>query len=69
VSLPADPCPHLWTPPGFDDDGPADPDRPWAWRDSGHGDEDRDDIDEGGPIDTDSSYRFAAARFPCLVAG
>jgi hypothetical protein len=55
------------TPPELQPDGAADPDRPWAYRDSGHGDEDADDIDEDGPIDTDDSYRHAASRFPCLV--
>lgn len=37
------------------DDGPADPDRSWAHRDSGHGDESCDD--EDGPIDTLASYQ------------
>lgn len=40
----------------FADDGPADPDRAWAWRDCGDGAEDAED----GPIDTDAS--FAAYR-------
>ena len=30
------------------DGGPADPDRPWVYRDSGDGDEDADDLDDGG---------------------
>jgi hypothetical protein len=54
---PSDPCPS----------DAADPDRPWAWRDSGHGAEDADDIDDDGAIDTEDSYALAQARFPCLV--
>lgn len=54
----------------LDDDGPSDPDRAWAWRDSGDGAEDADDDRPEppiGPVDTDYSYALAMARYPSLV--
>lgn len=54
-------------PPPFDD-GPCDPDRSYAYRDSGGGDEDADDAEPPiGPVDTDYSYALAKARYPRLV--
>ena len=50
------------------DDGPCDPDRSYAYRDSGGGDEDADDAEPPiGPVDTDYSYALAKARYPSLV--
>lgn len=43
----------------FTDSDPADPDRPWAWRDSGDGAETADDVDDGA-FDDEASYAAAA---------
>ena len=51
-------------------EGPCDPDRAWAWRDSRDGAEDADDDGPEppiGPVDTDYSYALAKARYPSLV--
>lgn len=55
--------------PPFADDDPADPDRAWAFRDCGDGDEDADDVEPEpiGPVDTDESYAAAVAHYPALV--
>lgn len=37
----------------FHDDGPADPDRPWRWRD---GEEQTGGDPDDGPIETDASW-------------
>jgi hypothetical protein len=46
----------------YEEDGPADPDRAWAWRNSGDGAESA--CDDDGPIDTDASYAAHRRLFP-----
>lgn len=49
-------------------ESPCDPDRSYAYRDSGGGDEDADDAEPPiGPVDTDASFAAAMARYPSLV--
>lgn len=49
----------------FTDDGPADPDRSWAWRDSGDGAEHLN-VDDG-PFDDEASYVHALRHCPVAV--
>ena len=56
------------TEPPIAPESPCDPDRSYAYRDSGGGDEDADDLEPPiGPVDTDASFALAAARYPSLV--
>lgn len=54
--------------PALADDGPADPDRSWDWRDPGDGDEEPERPEPPiSPVDTLASFAYAAYRFPAMV--